>query len=79
MSVGEVNDLLTTNVPEDVEWSAPVKDEASDQYWYLGIENGEDTRPISLSNQSKAVSASSLMKMIGMSVRKIKKPSKTSN
>ena len=30
LSVGEVNDLLTTNVPEDVEWSAPVKDEASD-------------------------------------------------
>ena len=43
LSVGEVNDLLTINVPEDVEWSAPVKDEASDQYWYLGIKNGDGT------------------------------------
>jgi hypothetical protein len=52
LSVGEVNDLLTINVPEDVEWSAPVKDEASDQYWYLGIENGDGT-PTYLAVQSK--------------------------
>jgi len=52
LSVGEVNDLLTTNVPEDVEWSVPVKDEASDQYWHLGTKKGEDT-PTYLAVQSK--------------------------
>jgi hypothetical protein len=52
MSVGEVNDLLTINVPEDVEWSAPAKDEASDQYWRLGTKKGEDT-PTYLAVQSK--------------------------
>src|ERR1700740_2591840 len=36
-------------------------------------------QPISLYNQSKAPSASSLMKMIGMLVRRIKKPSMPSN
>jgi hypothetical protein len=52
LSVGEVNDLLTINVPEDVEWSGPAKDEASDQYWYLGTKTGEDT-PTYLAVQSK--------------------------
>jgi hypothetical protein len=52
LSVGEVNDLLTINVPEDVEWSGPAKDEASDQYWYLGTKTGEET-PTYLGVQSK--------------------------
>jgi hypothetical protein len=52
LSVGEVNDLLTTNVPEDLEWSAPAKDEASDQYWRLGAKKGEDAS-IYLAVQSK--------------------------
>ena len=54
LSVGEANDLLTINVPEDVAWSAPAKDEASDQYWYLGVKNGEDT-PTYLAVQSKGL------------------------
>jgi hypothetical protein len=54
LSVGEVNDLLTINVPEDVAWSAPVNDAASDQYWYLGVKNGEDT-PTYLAVQSKGL------------------------
>ena len=52
LSVGEVNDLLTINVPESVAWSAPKKDDASDQCWYLGIKNGENT-PTYLAVQSK--------------------------
>jgi len=52
LSVGEVNDLLTINVPEDVEWSGPAKDEASDQYWYLGTKTGENA-PTYLGVQSK--------------------------
>jgi hypothetical protein len=52
LSVGEVNDLLTINVPEEVQWSAPAKDEASDQDWYLGIKDGGDT-PTYLAVQSK--------------------------
>jgi hypothetical protein len=52
LSVGEVNDLLTTNVPEDVEWSVPAKDEASDQYWRLGTKKGEGI-PTYLAVQSK--------------------------
>jgi hypothetical protein len=52
LSVGEVNDLLTINVPEDVDWSGPAKDEASDQYWRLGIKKGDDT-PTYLAVQSK--------------------------
>jgi hypothetical protein len=52
LSVGEVNDLLTTNVPEDVEWSVPTKDEASDQYWRLGTKKGEET-PTYVAVQSK--------------------------
>jgi hypothetical protein len=52
LSVGEVNDLLTTNVPEDVEWTVPAKDEASDQYWRLGTKTGEDT-PTYLAVQSR--------------------------
>ena len=52
LTVGEVNDLLTINVPENVAWSAPVNDGASDQYWYLGIKNGEDT-PTYLGVESK--------------------------
>jgi hypothetical protein len=52
LSAGEVNDLLTINVPEDVAWSAPVNDAASDQYWRLGTKNGEDA-PTYLAVQSK--------------------------
>jgi hypothetical protein len=47
-----VNDLLTINVPEDVEWSGPAKDEASDQSWYLGTKTGDAT-PTYLGVQSK--------------------------
>jgi hypothetical protein len=52
LSVGEVNDLLTINVPEDVDWSGPAKDEASDQYWRLGTKKGDDI-PTYLAVQSK--------------------------